>query len=274
MKNHSTLGLLTGLTLLAGAVGFASTVQAQTTTRLDSRQFNPSAKCSSVLLTQDPIKLRMTGMWTFGYLARANDSTIIVTPKKIQTVINILTKACAKKPNVKFDSLVEVLSLKLKDKQAGKTSTQPRTSSNNVILNSARILLRKFFAPGTDYVALTASLKPTENDIRSVYAEPLASALVARNERMFKPGIAIRPKPEQETFLVLLSTTKKLQQGHADLNKFPGGYKKVRRYFIKNVPIARFKFVKRGEKLGLAFDGLIFVNGRWVLIPKPWRALK
>ena len=273
MKKYSTLGLLTGLTMLASTVGTVASAQAQSS-GLDTRQFNPSAKCSTILLTQDPIALRMTGMWAFGYIARANDSKLIVTPKKIKTVIKVLTKACAKKPNVKFDLLVEVLSLKLKDKKTAKTPSQASPTSYDGVLNSARGLLRKFFTPGADYVALTASLKPTAKDIRSVYAEPLASALVARNERMFKPGIAIRPKPEHETFLVLLSTTKKLQQGHADLNKFPGGYKKVRRYFIKNVPIARFKFVKRGEKLGLAFDGLMFVNGRWVLIPKPWRALK
>ena len=33
-------------------------------------------------------------------------------------------------------------------------------------------------------------------------------------------------------------------------------------------------FVEPGESLGLAFDGLIFVNGRWVLMPKPWRVLE
>jgi hypothetical protein len=27
------------------------------------------------------------------------------------------------------------------------------------------------------------------------------------------------------------------------------------------------------SRLGMAFDGLVHVNGRWVLMPKPWRAL-
>ena len=31
--------------------------------------------------------------------------------------------------------------------------------------------------------------------------------------------------------------------------------------------------INQGETLGLAFDGLIFVNDRWVLMTKPWRSL-
>ncbi len=267
--------LLAGMAMLIGASGFASSGQAQSA-NIDNRQFNPSAGCAKILLTQDPIELRMAGMWAFGYIARANDTKLVVTPKRIKSVIGILTRACSKNTERKFNTLVEVLSLKLKEK-AGAKKTPSSSSGNvasNIYLDSARIVLRKFFEPNADYVALTAKLRPTDNDIRSVYAEPLASALIKRNNQLFKPGISIKPKPDQDTFLILLSTTRKLKQGHADLDKFPGGYKSVRKYFINDVPIARFKFIKRGEKLGLAFDGLILVNRRWVLIPKPWRALK
>ena len=68
-------------------------------------------------------------------------------------------------------------------------------------------------------------------------------------------------------------TTGELVQGKPLLDKFPGGYKKILQYFRANVPIVRFKFVTKGETLGLAFDGLIHVNGRWVIMPKPWRSL-
>jgi len=39
------------------------------------------------------------------------------------------------------------------------------------------------------------------------------------------------------------------------------------------IPIVRFKFVEKGETSGLAFDGLVYVDGRWTLLPKPWRSL-
>jgi hypothetical protein len=56
--------------------------------------------------------------------------------------------------------------------------------------------------------------------------------------------------------------------------EFPGGYAQVAQYIVKDVPIVRFKFVKPGETMGMAFDGLIHVNGRWVFMPKPWNGLK
>ena len=35
--------------------------------------------------------------------------------------------------------------------------------------------------------------------------------------------------------------------------------------------VYRFKFVEPGEDLGMAFDGLVNVNGHWRIFPKPWR---
>lgn len=29
-----------------------------------------------------------------------------------------------------------------------------------------------------------------------------------------------------------------------------------------------------GQTLGMAFDGLVHVNGHWRLFPKPWKALR
>jgi hypothetical protein len=57
------------------------------------------------------------------------------------------------------------------------------------------------------------------------------------------------------------------------LNEFPGGYKDVLAHMKPGIPIVRFKFVEPGKRLGMAFDGLVHVNGRWVLMPRPWRAL-
>ena len=58
-----------------------------------------------------------------------------------------------------------------------------------------------------------------------------------------------------------------------DREIFPGGYKRVVQFMKPGIPIVRFKFVKPGDRIGLAFDGLVYVNGRWALMPKPYRAL-
>ncbi|MDF1659889.1 MAG: hypothetical protein P1U58_19905 [Verrucomicrobiales bacterium] len=57
-----------------------------------------------------------------------------------------------------------------------------------------------------------------------------------------------------------------------DFETLPGGYTKHRENFRDDIKIYGFKYVKPGETSGMAFDGLFEVDGKWVLIPKAWRA--
>ena len=44
---------------------------------------------------------------------------------------------------------------------------------------------------------------------------------------------------------------------------FPGGYKRVADKFKPGLTVYRWKYVKPGEKLGMSFDGLVYVNNHW-----------
>ena len=61
---------------------------------------------------------------------------------------------------------------------------------------------------------------------------------------------------------------------HTFLIDKPGGYAKVAPHMKAGHTWYRFKFVKSGERVGMAYDGLTFVNHHWVIVPKPWRVLK
>ena len=138
-------------------------------------------------------------------------------------------------------------------------------------LADARARLLAFLQPDAERARLTWAMKPTEADIRAVYADPLASKLIAAYGEMFTPDVSIGPKDAQTEVLTWYATTKELREGNPILREFPGGYKKVAGLMQGEYPILRFKFVEPGETMGLAFDGLIFVNDHWVLMPKPWR---
>jgi hypothetical protein len=127
-----------------------------------------------------------------------------------------------------------------------------------------KALLIKFLDPAADRAA----------DIRAVYAEPLASKLIAGYAQMHQAGAAIGPKPGQTELLYVYATTGQLKTGAPVAGEFPGGYAQVKQYILKDVPIVRFKFVSPGETTGMAYDGLVHVNGRWVFMPKPWRGLE
>lgn len=221
---------------------------------------DPLAPCGSVLASDSGVSEAAVGFWAFGYLDAATGEAHRVTADNLARMRDVLRQRCAAAPDMRLIDLAEAI--------AGmERSSEPQMAGEG------RALLDRFFDPTADHEAMTLALKPNEVDVRAVYGEPLASQLIEHYERLFAPGTAIRPKPGQTQLLSSFATTGALKRGDPVLSEFPGGYRDVLQYFVADVPIARFKFVEPGETLGLAFDGLIHVNGRWVMMPKPWSAL-
>lgn len=149
--------------------------------------------------------------------------------------------------------------------------SDPPATDLKTLEAEGQALLRQFLDPKADRAAMTAKLKPAPADIRAVYDEPLSTQMIEGYAQLFVPGIAIGPKEGQDDLLFVLTTTGELKKGAEVAKEFPGGYAQVARYIKADVPIVRFKFVKQGETMGMAFDGLVHVNGKWVFMPKPWR---
>lgn len=221
--------------------------------------FDPRQSCGQLLSGTSDEDRMMIAAWTFGFLASNNGDARPVDRQNNETLLGNIERACATNPGMTLLDLVGA------SKKA--PATQPGSEAE------ARALLMKFYAPDADHRALTQALAPTAEDIRTVYKEPLASALIESYAQAFTADVAFSPKPDHNDILLVHATTRNLVNGDAVLREFPGGYKDVLQYFRADVPIVRFKFVTSGETLGLAFDGLIHVNGRWVIMPKPWRSL-
>ena len=221
--------------------------------------FRPTDNCLQTLNDISDVDRVLLGAWIMGYLDKTNDASSLIRFDNAMTVLKNLTGVCAKNPQA---SILDVVQSSRKN-----TADTPGTQAH------ARQFLSQFLPADADRVALTASLRPTEADIRAVYASPLADALVGMYNEMFQPGVQIGPNEGQTELLVWQGTTGSLRDGDPVLEDFPGGYGDVRGYLQGDYPIVRFKFVKPGESLGMAFDGLIYINNRWVLMPKPWRAL-
>ncbi|MGJ8616586.1 MAG: hypothetical protein ACSHWS_07065 [Sulfitobacter sp.] len=249
--------LTLGVSAAMGAVTFAPLVQAQ------SAGFDPRANCSAVLSNASQADQVMIAAWTFGYIAANTDNVRPVDPNNNAILLGNLAKVCQANPNASLLALVEA-------------SNKPAAAAPAAAPGSeaeARALVDEFLKPGADLRALTQALIPTEADVRAVFADPLATALWADYQGQMGPGLAFGPKEGQTASLVVYTSTRALFEQKPILNEFPGGYKDVLQYFKIDVPIVRFKFVKPGETLGLAFAGLTYVNGRWVIMPKPWRSL-
>ncbi len=225
--------------------------------------FDPRESCGDILNRATEADQVMIAAWTFGYIAANTDNVRPVDPSNNGVLLGNILQVCQNNPGV---SLLEIV-----DASASKPAA-PQVEPGSEA--DARRLLTEFLDPGADHRALTQAILPTREEVLAVYAEPLGSALWASYEGQLGPGVSFAPKQGQTELLVVYTTTRALYDRRPVLGEFPGGYKEVLQYLKIDVPIVRFKFVEPGETLGFAFDGLMYLNDRWVIMPKPWRALQ
>lgn len=138
----------------------------------------------------------------------------------------------------------------------------------------ARALLGELLRPGADVAGLHATLRPREADYDAVYGDELGPRLAALLGPQWDRGeVNFGPKEGQVALTLWGATSEELRAAGGNAGEFPSGYKKVAGRLQPGLVLYRFKFTRPGEDHGTAGDGLVHVGGRWVLIPRPWRAL-
>ena len=250
--------------VLAALVVPAAPVAAQ-------ERFQTAAPCGQALGQASPEIRALVAGWVLGFMEAGLKQGAGLGLAERDQALATMDKLCVSYPD---RSLIEItaamVTLAQRDQQA-QAAADPASGSEA----AARALVAQFLAPGADFAALTRALEPTESDIRAVYTDPLAANMARVYPQVWADAenLTITPKPGQTEVLLWYATTDKLIAKDPILDKFPGGYADVLTYMRPGFPIVRFKFVRPGESTGLAYDGLIFVNDHWVLMPKPWRLL-
>jgi hypothetical protein len=139
----------------------------------------------------------------------------------------------------------------------------------------ARALVEAFVKPGANVAELTRKLRPTKADYAAVFeGDAAAKAEAAYGPDWDSGSVVIQGKPEQTEVTLAHATTEELRAGTGGASEFPGGYKKAAPFLKPGLTFWRFKFVRPGETTGMAYDGLVWVNGHFTIFPKPWRFLK
>lgn len=139
----------------------------------------------------------------------------------------------------------------------------------------AKALLSAFLAPAADHAKLSAALAPTSGDYTAAFVGDAAAKAEAGYKQAWADGrMVLKPNAGQTELLLWKATSEELNAGTGDAKQFPGGYQEIAKHLKPGVTWYRFKFVEPGETLGMAFDGLACINGRWTIFPKPWRVLR
>lgn len=138
----------------------------------------------------------------------------------------------------------------------------------------AKALLAKLVAPESEGIGLSGELEPTSADYAAVFMGPTAKKAEAAYKGAWASGaIQVKAKAGQTEIKLFSATTEELQTNAGESAQFPGGYSGVAGLLQPGLTFYRFKFTEPGNDLGMAYDGLVYVNGHWRLFPKPWKAV-
>jgi hypothetical protein len=125
---------------------------------------------------------------------------------------------------------------------------------------------------------LFASLKPATADYNVLFEADFAlRAERYYNDHIWTSDALGQPlaKPGQTDVRMWKSTTEELKAWTPEARAtFPGGYEQIKDRLMPGFVIYTWDYVKPGEKYGMAYNGLVFVNDHWALFPKPWYVLK
>ncbi len=140
----------------------------------------------------------------------------------------------------------------------------------------AQKLLNMFVKPDADIDALNESLRPDKADFKVYFKSNSVDKAYKGYTQIWDNGwIKVKPKAGQTEVLVYQATTNDIRQWRGMAKaEFPGGYQKVADKLNDNVVVYKFRFVEPGKSYGMAFDGLTYINGRWVIFPKPYLVLR
>jgi hypothetical protein len=151
---------------------------------------------------------------------------------------------------------------------AGNAGTYPGTDAG------AQALLAEFVKPGADHAALSRQLRPTKADLEAIFVSDLATKLEATYGPAWDSGqLVIAPKEGQTEVKVSSATGEEIKSGTGGAKDLPGGWRQVADKLKPGIRMYRFQFVEPGKDSGMAYDGLVHVNGNWRITPKPWRGL-
>ncbi|MDG6103588.1 hypothetical protein Daura_35155 [Dactylosporangium aurantiacum] len=150
--------------------------------------------------------------------------------------------------------------------QAGQDSTYPKTDEG------AKALLQAL----PKDPALVRKLKPTTEDYQALFAGDVAT----KAERFYATNLwngdaKVGGDAAQTELKLFKATSEEIRSWSSAVEaNFPGGYQQIGPHLKPGLTWYRWKYTEPGKDTGMAYEGLVHVNGHWVWAPKPWKALE
>ena len=115
-----------------------------------------------------------------------------------------------------------------------------------------------------DDPATLAALKPSESDLKRLFEDSAVSAVQTYVEKMYTELKSVDLKEDPSGVHCYGSEEIKSWK---NVSHLPGGYQRLGDKFKPGVEVCAFK------SGGTSWDGLMWVDGKWFFIAKPFRAI-
>ena len=144
------------------------------------------------------------------------------------------------------------------------------------VYSQAQIVLSRFLDSGlaASWADMVLELRPQPQDYERVFVKEMAAAArEAYSTWWAAPPPLLVSHPEQTTLLLVVAMSEELGQATERAQQFPGGYAEIAKFLQPGNVWVCWKFLALGQPRGTAFDGLVYLDGRWAWFPKPHKVL-
>lgn len=120
---------------------------------------------------------------------------------------------------------------------------------------------------------LATELRPRAEDYARVFAPGVVATAQRCYETLFLAPHPIKRDPEQTVLRLFVASAADLRQHGPQALEFPGGYSQILDFLLPDSIWVHWKYVAPHRTAGMAYDGLVRIDDRWVWFPKPYRFL-
>jgi hypothetical protein len=122
--------------------------------------------------------------------------------------------------------------------------------------------------------ALAEALRPSLTDAeRAFVAEAVLDAHTAYARLWSQAPPRVAAVPGAWDLRIDLAPAGMLVDDNLLSRRFPGGYRSIAARLVPHRVWARWSYLPACESAGIAYDGLVWLDKRWVWFPKPYRLL-
>lgn len=136
-----------------------------------------------------------------------------------------------------------------------------------------RLLRRIASAPPTEALVLVDALRPADEDYGRAFLGSAADQARAGYRSLWSTPVIPGPKVGQTELRVAVARVEDLRERGEAAERLPGGYGQIADKLVPGRVWVAWKFTEPGEALGMAWDGLVWLDDHWAWFPKPWRVL-